>query len=233
MTEEEEKQPVGSHHGDPTLTRRDIWILESQNKWICTAIAAGAFKPGKLPHHPDWIKSRLFWRIRSGKEPLKYPPPTCYSCPWYEVIEIEGPHSSGDTIREFEREPGKKQASFNQCLYDILGVDGDKWVLGFGPYRFLAWNGDVKWVGREPKYDVLRPGAWIQFTGTEEGNRPMAKEKGKVGSWIVIVKCEVTKEIFCDGCTEEEARNETFEFSVGEKVIDQQNFKVTNVNPNN
>lgn len=62
--------------------------------WIRTAVAAGYGygMPGWLPCAPDFAKSALFERLRSGKEPLAEPPPLGMSCPWYALIEDPGPH---------------------------------------------------------------------------------------------------------------------------------------------
>ncbi len=62
-------------------------------KWIRTAVAAGYGygSPGWLPCEPDFSKSALFERLRSGKEPLAEPPPLGLSCPWYGLVEDPGP----------------------------------------------------------------------------------------------------------------------------------------------
>lgn len=39
----------------------------------------------------DVLKSALFARIRKGKRPLPFPPPTRQGVPWHEVVEDEGP----------------------------------------------------------------------------------------------------------------------------------------------
>lgn len=37
--------------------------------------------------HSPGEKSALFYRLLNGKKPLKYPPPTSYSYPWYDIVE--------------------------------------------------------------------------------------------------------------------------------------------------
>lgn len=130
-------EPAGSHHGDPILTKRDISLLEAYSVWIQTFAKAQGVVPF-LTGYPDWIKSRLFWRIRSGKKPLPYPPPTAFSCPWYELIEVPEPHETADTVREYD---GKLIVA--QSRYEILGREDNKWIVGYGPYRFKAWNGPI------------------------------------------------------------------------------------------
>lgn len=129
--------PVGSHHGTPLLTNRDISLLEAYNLWVKIWFENGGNRNFCLPNHADWLKSRLFWRIRSGKKPLEYPPPRAFACPWYELIEIKGPHAAYDILEE---QDGKMHIA--GCAYEILGkTRDDKWKLGFGPYRFKAWLG--------------------------------------------------------------------------------------------
>jgi hypothetical protein len=41
----------------------------------------------------DVLKSALFARIRTGKRPLPFPPPTRHGVPWHEAMEEEGPHA--------------------------------------------------------------------------------------------------------------------------------------------
>lgn len=135
---------AGSHHGIPDLLMRDMKLICYFKKWVSTVRNAKGYDTKWLPSEIDCLKSRLFWRIRSGKDPLKDAPPTCFSCPWYEVIEIPGPHSTIDPIRIFDDE-GKKYVSVAQCRYELIesaSMDGqdNAATIGFGPYRFKAWN---------------------------------------------------------------------------------------------
>lgn len=174
-------QSAGSDHGAPDLTEHDIWLLKAHSLWVQTATEAQKIRPRGipehwLPHYPDWIKSRLFWRIRSGKEPLKYPPPTCYSCPWYEVVEMPDiVHSTAEEVRVWANETVGKYAVVAQCRYEIISGPDDPSKenplhLRYGKYRFKAWNGLVEWKGvhknGEP-YSNWHPGGFIQFDGEE------------------------------------------------------------------
>ena len=58
----------------------------------------------------------------------------------------------------------------------------------------------------------------------------MAKQK--CGSWIVRMECTVTKEVVCEDCTEEQARNDPWTFAVDEMEIDQIDWKVQSVKEN-
>jgi hypothetical protein len=168
--EELDDTPTGSHHGDPVLMRRDISLLEAHSEWVQLLWKHDKHSAGRLPHYPDWLKSRLFWRIRSGKEPLPFPPPTAYSCPWYEVIEVPEAHDCYELIQERE---GRVRVA--QCSYTVVskGDDG-KWELSYGPYLFDAWNGPVthKQMGNNGPETVTRECGWIQYRGIAAPEAP-------------------------------------------------------------
>ena len=170
---EEKSKPAGSHHGNPDLSKHDMDLLEAYNKWINTATKAG-YDKGWLPSYPDIIKSRLFWRIRSGQEPLKYPPPRAYSCPWYELIEVPGPHDCFEEIRPYRFAPEDPlKVSVAQCSYDIVSEDNGIYVLSYGHYRFKAWNGPItrkRVIGKEVTEFEDRCG-WIEYTGIVDGTQ--------------------------------------------------------------
>ena len=164
----EEQKPAGSDHGVPDLLNRDIRLLEAYTTWVET-VRKETNTPNWLPHYPDWVKSRLFWRIRSGKEPLEYPPPTCFSCPWYELIEIPEAHVSFDPVRTYD--DGKNVAYVAQCRYEVIqkaSMDGEEnaATLGYGPYRFKAWNALVTTKGINKTFTDLK--AHICLIGTVE-----------------------------------------------------------------
>ena len=52
------------------------------------------------------------------------------------------------------------------------------------------------------------------------------------GTWIVNMTCLVTKEVICEDCTEDEARESPFDFVVEEKEIETVSWEVNNVEPN-
>lgn len=56
--------------------------------------------------------------------------------------------------------------------------------------------------------------------------------KPKKGSWIVRMKCVVTKEVVVDNCTESDAESNPWEFAVDETEIEQQDWDVLSVKPN-
>lgn len=76
------------------LTQEDELLCRQMRKWIRVARRFGrpeSYGPNWLPSDADIAKSALFERIRSGKEPLDYPPPIGLACPWYALVEEPGP----------------------------------------------------------------------------------------------------------------------------------------------
>lgn len=61
----------------------------------------------------------------------------------------------------------------------------------------------------------------------------MAKRRKK-GEWIVTMRCRVTVEIYCHGCTEDEARDDPYSHCgvYSESVIDSVDVAVIDVVPN-
>lgn len=55
--------------------------------------------------------------------------------------------------------------------------------------------------------------------------------KAKKGSWMVRMKCEVTKDVYCEDCTEDEARNHPFDHAVDETEVEQTDYDVKSVEP--
>jgi hypothetical protein len=136
-----------SHHGtgESILSKRDLFIAQCVTQWTVIARTFGGFGYGSawLPTGADFTKSRLFWRLRAGKEPLPHPPPTCYSCPWYEVVEEVSPHWTHDCVVMGPDELIKERTAYiGQCGYGIeKETDGVPEIVTFGPWRFKVWKG--------------------------------------------------------------------------------------------
>lgn len=60
----------------------------------------------------------------------------------------------------------------------------------------------------------------------------MARKKPPKGSWIVRMRATVTKEVVCDGCTEEEATNNPWDYASDEREVECVDYDVTDVRPN-
>lgn len=66
-------------------------------EWLKTLWNVGYMGAGSFPSQPrsafplieleDVLKSALFARIRDGKRPLPFPPPTRHGLPWHELVE--------------------------------------------------------------------------------------------------------------------------------------------------
>ena len=85
----------GAAGGDPTR------LVLATAVWLRTLWEVGYMGSDVLPALPrsdfpqinveDILKSALFARIRHGKRPLPFPPPTRDGMPWHEVVESDQP----------------------------------------------------------------------------------------------------------------------------------------------
>ena len=83
-------------------------------EWLKTLWNVGYMGAGSFPSQPrssfplveleDVIKSALFARIREGKRPLPFPPPTRNGLPWHNLLESqeETHYVQGDIVRDEE-----------------------------------------------------------------------------------------------------------------------------------
>ena len=126
------------HKGD----ERNIRLMKAFVKWITTVRKVSRYSENWMPSNVDIEKSRLFWWIRSGHEPLDYPPPCAYSCPWYEVVTEEGSHGTYEFNICTDDHPfyaGK--VNIAQAIYDLIEkVSDEEYIVGYGPYRFRAYR---------------------------------------------------------------------------------------------
>jgi len=53
----------------------------------------------------------------------------------------------------------------------------------------------------------------------------MSAKKG----WIVNIRCEIVKEVYCTNCTKEEAENDPWQFADDERELYQDNWEVMSV----
>lgn len=138
------EREIGSHHDDFVATEAELRALPAYARWV-EVVRKERNTPDWEPSVIDLTKSRLFWWIRSGHEPLPYPPPTAYSCPWYElVVEADRNHSSLEFHIAKEGAFGgvfDGQVLIAQCPYKIIEKRSEtEYIVGFGPYRFLAFR---------------------------------------------------------------------------------------------
>lgn len=60
----------------------------------------------------------------------------------------------------------------------------------------------------------------------------MKTKKQKITSWVVKVECTVIKELVCEGCSEEQARNDPFHYSIEERELETPDWDVKSTEPN-
>lgn len=95
----EESAPVA---GGPAFDAQLAQVALDTAEWLKTLWNVGYMGAGSFPSQPrtafpligleDVLKSSLFARIREGKRPLPFPPPTRNGLPWHDLIE--GPSES-------------------------------------------------------------------------------------------------------------------------------------------
>lgn len=160
----------GNKMSEILLTKDNFQLVKYVIKWIETVRKSKDYSDDWLPNEIDAMKSRLFWRIRTGKDPLPEPPPRAYSCPWYEVIEQDRPHWANDlhdlkSFREafhLKQEPDK--LSICQCLYDIVEFDEkQRGIVKFGNYEFDIWKESRMVINSDQTHEQEFNGWWIQL----------------------------------------------------------------------
>ncbi|MBI2306551.1 MAG: hypothetical protein HYU78_04540 [Rhodocyclales bacterium] len=97
-------QPTGEAAGEvaeaeAALDANLTQVVLDAAEWLRTLWEVGYMGAATLPvpprtHFPqieveDVVKSVLFARIRHGKHPLPFPPPTRWGSPWHEVVESD------------------------------------------------------------------------------------------------------------------------------------------------
>lgn len=139
----------------PTRDARGTRLWEAMSLWIKTARTWNPqYRDRWYPHGADFKKSRLFWRIRSGRQPLPEPPPCAFSCPWYEVVEEDQPHWCSDVSPSSMWEDAQYSprlgptVQINQCSYQLLHkVTETEAIVQYGSYRYWLWKGEKDRTG--------------------------------------------------------------------------------------
>ena len=153
-------------------TERQQRIMLAYVKWVTTVRSTGqlpSYPANWKPTYADICKSRLFWWIRSGHEPLTYEPPCAYSCPWYELIVEEGWHSVYE-IHIFDEDHWLgKCALVCQAKYKILEkINDEEYYLGFGPYVFHAKRRYEKWCKDLEDRNKHRTGVFEEYMARKD-----------------------------------------------------------------
>ena len=150
------------------VTAEERVLFQQVMLWIKTARAAGekygltTYTKDWLPTDPDFDKSALLERIRSGLPPMDEPPPVAYSCPWYALVEDAGPHYIFDVSTDsgFLKEDEILAAQNRFKIYERIGDKG--YLVGDirgTSYRFRLWY-DPDWQPRSIAQNP-RKGGWF------------------------------------------------------------------------
>lgn len=122
-------------------------------EWLKTLWNVGYMGAGSFPSQPrsafptveleDVLKSALFARIRQGKHPLPFPPPTRHGSPWHEIVECSDETHTVDAEIVCD-EQGKALAACIEACADwriVEEVVGDREYIvqhqGKGPHYRL------------------------------------------------------------------------------------------------
>ena len=60
----------------------------------------------------------------------------------------------------------------------------------------------------------------------------MTPKQSELKNWIVRMKCEVIKDVYVGPCTREQAETEPYSHALGEDEVDQRDWEVLKVEPN-
>ena len=158
-----------------SITEEELVLCQQMRVWIETAREWGKYAPDWLPSHPDMVKSALFERLRSGLQPLEYPPPIGYACPWYAIVEDQGPHQ----VAEKEGEP-----------FGIIWQDDRVHLLG-NMYRIVSLTKHNDMIVRDAYHDTpYRFHLWFdpEFSRTISPYHPSTKTTTQtvtLGMWLM------------------------------------------------
>ncbi|MDR3221551.1 MAG: hypothetical protein LBU46_06035 [Candidatus Accumulibacter sp.] len=157
-----EDAPVGGAAFDAQLAQVALDAAE----WLKTLWNVGYMGAGSFPSQPrtafpvigleDVLKSSLFARIREGKRPLPFPPPTRDGLPWHELIE--GPPESHAVQAELVSDgSGETIGAIVEGCADWLIIEevskGSEYVIqyrGKGPLFQLKVNSFFSTLERKP-----------------------------------------------------------------------------------
>lgn len=149
-----------------TLAEDIAQIVLDAAEWLKTLWNVGYMGAGRFPTAPrsqfpsveveDILKSALLGRIRQGKRPLPFPPPTRHGVPWHEVVEEPGPFAV-DASLVIDDDRRAVAAVIEGCsdwlVVDSAANDADQRVQhqGKGPIYRLRLDGAVQsTLSREP-----------------------------------------------------------------------------------
>jgi len=136
-------------------------------EWLKTLWDVGYMGAGSFPSQPrsafplieleDVLKSALFARIREGKRPLPFPPPTRHGLPWHSLVEC-GRDATHDVDAEIVRDDQGEiagvivEACADWQVVEEVAKDGEYIVQhrGKGPLYRLRLDFMLATLRREP-----------------------------------------------------------------------------------
>ena len=157
--------PKGEQVGDQQLEAQLAQVALDAAEWLKTLWDVGYMGAGSFPSQPrsafplieleDVLKSALFARIRQGKRPLPFPPPTRHGLPWHElyVCGDEVQSVEAEIVRDGQRSPVGAiiEGCANWQVIDEVEIDRNYVVQhrGKGPYFRLQFESGVVTLRRE------------------------------------------------------------------------------------
>lgn len=157
----------------PSTTGADSTDLEAQlaqvaldaAEWLKTLWNVGYMGAASFPSQPrsafplieleDVLKSALFARIRQGKRPLPFPPPTRHGLPWHDLIENAGETHAvhAEIVHDGQQQPigAILEGCANWNIIEEVEIDHEYIIQhrGKGPYFRLLFEQDVTTLRRE------------------------------------------------------------------------------------
>jgi hypothetical protein len=85
--------PVEADEGTTERVSNALWRFEETIAENARSMSHDDMGESHRQFHRPGPKSALFARLLEGKEPLPFPPPTSFSYPWYDLVELPGPHT--------------------------------------------------------------------------------------------------------------------------------------------
>lgn len=160
------QQSASAEGADPAFEREFAQIALDTADWLKTLWNVGYMGAGSFPSQPrssfpsveldDVLKSSLFSRIRQGKRPLPFPPPTRHGSPWHELVESSGEAHTVDAEIIRDESGALLAASIEACsdwrIVEEFARDREYLVQhqGKGPFYRLTLGAFTAELQREP-----------------------------------------------------------------------------------
>ena len=156
---------TGESAGDQHLEMQLAQVALDAAEWLKTLWDVGYMGAGSFPSQPrsafplieleDVLKSALFARIRQGKRPLPFPPPTRHGLPWHELYECGDEVQSvvAEIVRDDQHSPVGAiiEGCANWQVVDEIEIDRNYVVQhrGKGPCFRLDFESGLTTLRRE------------------------------------------------------------------------------------